>query len=57
MNNTQIYTGRKLVVILLAVTFASFLTPFYTSMVNIAIPAIGESFAVPAETLAMLSTT
>ncbi|HJJ96805.1 MAG TPA: MFS transporter [Methanocorpusculum sp.] len=57
MDNTQIYTGRKLVVILLAVTFASFLTPFYTSMVNIAIPAIGESFAVPAETLAMLSTT
>ncbi|MCQ2356686.1 MAG: MFS transporter, partial [Methanocorpusculum sp.] len=57
MDNTQIYTRRKLVVILLAVTFASFLTPFYTSMVNIAIPAIGESFAVPAETLAILSMT
>ena len=56
MDNNQIYTGRKLLVILLAVTLASFLTPFYTSMVNIAIPAIGESFAVPAETLAMLST-
>lgn len=56
MDNNQIYTGRKLLVILLAVTLASFLTPIYTSMVNIAIPAIGESFAVPAETLAMLST-
>ena len=56
MNNTQNYTGRKLSVLLLAVTLASFLTPFYTSMVNIALPAIGESFAVPAETLAMLST-
>lgn len=56
MDNNLIYTGRKLLVILLAVTLASFLTPFYTSMVNIAIPAIGENFAVPAETLAMLST-
>lgn len=56
MNNNQHYTGSKLLVILLAATLASFLTPFYTSMVNIAIPAIGESFTVPAETLAMLST-
>ena len=56
MNNNQNYTGSKLLVILLAATLASFLTPFYISMVNIAIPAIGESFTVSTETLAMLST-
>lgn len=56
MNNNQNYTGSKLLVILLATTLASFLTPFYISMVNIAIPAIGESFTVSTETLAMLST-
>ncbi|HJJ89217.1 MAG TPA: MFS transporter [Methanocorpusculum sp.] len=56
MSKNQGYTGYKIMVILIAITLASFLPPFFTSMINIAIPVIGKDFSVPAEILAMLST-
>ncbi|MDU9377040.1 Riboflavin transporter RibZ [Methanocorpusculaceae archaeon Sp1] len=57
MMQTPTYTRHELVVILIAVTLASFLIPIFVAMVNIALPAIGAAFAVPSETLAILSTT
>ncbi len=51
-----VFSGDRLAGVLLAATLASFLVPFYTSMVNIAIPAIGNAFLVSTDTLAMLPT-
>ena len=51
------YSKKELTGILIAAACATFLTPFFGAVVNIAIPAISQSFEVPADTLAMLTTT
>ena len=50
------YTIREMQMVLVAAALASFLSPFLGSMVNVAIPAIGEAYVATAESLAMLST-
>ncbi|MDR3102488.1 MAG: MFS transporter [Methanocalculaceae archaeon] len=50
------YTLREMRMVLVAAALASFLSPFLGSMVNVAIPAIGETYVASAEALAMLST-
>ena len=49
-------TIREMQMVRVAAALASFLSPFLGSMVNGAIPAIGEAYVATAESLAMLST-
>ena len=57
VNQRISYSKKELIGILLATSFATFLTPFFGAVVNIAIPTISQSFAVPTDMLAMLTTT
>ena len=41
------YTIREMQMVLVAAALASFLSPFLGSMVNVAIPAIGEAYVAP----------
>ena len=50
------YSKKELLGILIAASFATFLTPFFGAVLNIAIPTISMSFAVPPDMLAMLTT-
>ncbi|HJK10038.1 MAG TPA: MFS transporter, partial [Methanocorpusculum sp.] len=56
MTTAYQYTTREMRMVLVAAALASFLSPFLGSMVNVAIPAIGEAYVATAESLAMLST-
>ena len=43
MTTAYQYTTREMRMVLVAAALASFLSPFLGSMVNVAIPAIGEA--------------
>ena len=51
------YSEKELLGILIAASCATFLTPFFGAVINIAIPTISKSFFAPPDMLAMLTTT
>ena len=54
--NPNFMTKKNNFYILLAVTLSAFLTPFMGSAVNVALPAIGREFSMPALSLCWVAT-